>query len=73
MRLWLRRRPERLTGCGRGWALPDVVGQATGMLMERYKLGPRQAVSFLEKAGRDTKKTVREVADELVRTGDINL
>jgi GAF domain-containing protein len=46
-----------------------VIDQAKGVLMERYKITPDQAFQLLAKASMDANRKVRDIADELVRTG----
>jgi len=49
----------------------DVIGQAKGILMERYRLTPDGAFALLARASQDTNVKLREVADELCRTGTL--
>lgn len=51
----------------------ELIGQAAGILIERYKLSPELACSFLVRASQDTNMDLSDVADELVRTGEFNL
>ncbi len=46
-----------------------VIGQAQGMLMERYQLDPAQAFAVLVRASRSSNVRLREVAGQLVDTG----
>ena len=48
-----------------------VVEQATGILMERYELTADQALQALTRVARDTDTKVRDIADTLVRTGEL--
>jgi GAF domain-containing protein len=48
----------------------DVVGQAKGMLMERYGLSADAAFGLLVRAARDTHRAVRDVAARLTVTGE---
>lgn len=50
-----------------------VIDQAKGILMERYKLTADQAFQLLARASMTTNKKLREVADDLVRTGELSL
>ncbi len=50
----------------------DVVGRATGMLMERYKLDTDTALSLLRSISADTDRTLGVVASVLVETGQEN-
>lgn len=49
----------------------DVIGQAKGILMERYRLDDRQAFDVLIAASQHTHRKLREIADELRITGDL--
>jgi ANTAR domain-containing protein/GAF domain-containing protein len=49
----------------------DVIGQAKGILMERFKLTADQAFQALARVSMDTNKKVREVAEKFVRTGEL--
>jgi AmiR/NasT family two-component response regulator len=48
-----------------------VIDQAKGILMERLKLTADQAFSVLAGASMTTNTKVREVAEDLVRTGQV--
>ena len=48
-----------------------VVDQAKGMLMERYRLTPERAYQVLAQASMKDNKKLRQVAEELVRTGQL--
>lgn len=47
----------------------DVIGQAKGILMERYRVTPDEAFALLVKASQRTHTKLRTVSDELCRTG----
>jgi transcriptional regulator with GAF, ATPase, and Fis domain len=47
----------------------DVIGQAKGILMERYRVTPDAAFALLVKASQRTHTKLRTVSDELCRTG----
>lgn len=49
----------------------DVIGQAKGILMERFKLDDRQAFDALIAVSQHTHRKLREVADQLRTTGEI--
>jgi glycine cleavage system aminomethyltransferase T len=49
----------------------DLIGQAKGILMERYKLTGEQAFELLVQASQTTHSKLREVADELVHSGSL--
>ena len=48
-----------------------VIDQAKVVLIERYKLVPDQAFQLLARASMTTNRKVRDVADHLVRTGEL--
>lgn len=48
----------------------DVVGQAKGILMERYGLSADAAFGLLVRAAQDTHRAVRDVAARLTLTGE---
>lgn len=48
-----------------------VIGQAQGMLMERFGLSPQQAFSVLRRYSQDHNIRLRAVAEELVQTGSL--
>ena len=52
-------------------ATRDLIGQAKGILMERYKLTAVQAFELLVSASNQTNRRLREVADELATTGQL--
>lgn len=47
----------------------DVIGQAKGILMERYRVTPDAAFALLVKASQRTHTKLRAVSEELCRTG----
>jgi GAF domain-containing protein len=49
----------------------DVIGQAKGILMERYKLDDRAAFATLIAISQHTQRRLREIADELRMTGEV--
>jgi AmiR/NasT family two-component response regulator len=49
----------------------QVVGQAKGILMERYKFTADQAFQFLARASMARNRKVRDIADHLVTTGEV--
>lgn len=49
----------------------DVIGQAKGILMERYKLDDQQAFEALVAVSQHTHRKLREVAEELRMTGEL--
>jgi GAF domain-containing protein len=49
----------------------DAIGQAKGILMERYKFDDRQAFEALVAVSQHTHRKLREVAEELRTTGEL--
>ena len=49
----------------------DMIGQAKGILMERFKLTDTQAFKLLVRVSQNTNTPMREVADKLTQTGDV--
>ena len=49
----------------------DVIGQAKGIVMERFKVTDAQAFSLLIRVSQNTNTPLREVADKLTQTGDV--
>ena len=49
----------------------DLIGQAKGILMERYKLTGDQAFQVLARASQQTNRRLVDVADELTQTGSV--
>ena len=47
----------------------DVIGQAKGILMERFKITSEQAFAVLAEVSQDTNRKVSAVAEDLARTG----
>jgi GAF domain-containing protein len=47
----------------------DIIGQAKGILMERFKITSEQAFAVLAKVSQDTNRKVSAVAEDLARTG----
>jgi len=49
----------------------DVIGQAKGILMERFKITPDQAFRLLAAASQQTNRRLSEVAEALTQTGEL--
>jgi hypothetical protein len=49
----------------------DVIGQAKGILMERYKITGVEAFGLLAASSQAVNRRLRDVADHLVATGDL--
>jgi len=52
-------------------ATRTMIGQATGILMERLKITPDQAFAVLSRASQERNEKVRDVARRLVETGEL--
>lgn len=50
----------------------QLIGQAQGILMERYQIGDDQAFSVLVRVSQHSNRKLRDVADELVRSGELS-
>jgi GAF domain-containing protein len=50
-----------------------VIDQAKGILIERYKLTADQAFQLLAQASMKANRKLRDIADDLVRTGELHL
>jgi GAF domain-containing protein len=60
---------QKLNHLGFALASRDLIGQAKGVLMERYKITPDQAFALLARASQDTNRKLHEVAEYLTQTG----
>ena len=60
---------QKLNHLGRALASRDLIGQAKGVLMERYKITADQAFALLARASQDTNRKLTEVAEHLAHTG----
>ena len=49
----------------------DTIGQAKGILMERHGLTAEAAFARLQQLSQDGNQQLRDLAEEVVRTGDI--
>ena len=49
----------------------DLIGQAKGILMERYKIDAGRAFDLLVLSSQSTHRKLREVSDELVHSGEL--
>jgi transcriptional regulator with GAF, ATPase, and Fis domain len=60
---------QKVDHLDRAVASRDVIGQAKGMLMERYRLDADGAFRVLTRVSQSTNRPLRDVARELVTTG----
>jgi len=51
----------------------DVIGQAKGILMERYKLSAQQAFLLLVRSSQSHNVKLRDLADQLANTGEFSI
>jgi GAF domain-containing protein len=65
----IARTAEDLAGMKAAMASRASIEQAKGILMERHKITEDQAFTLLSRASQNANIKLREVADELVRTG----
>src|ERR1700712_4906852 len=65
----IARTTEDLAGMQAAMASRAVIERAKGILIERHKITEEQAFTALSRASQNTNVKLREVADELVRTG----
>lgn len=49
----------------------DLIGQAKGILMERYKISPERAFLVLTRASQNSNRKLHDIATELVRHGTV--
>ena len=49
----------------------DLIGQAKGILMERYKISPERAFLVLTRVSQDSNRKLHDIATELVRQGTV--
>jgi transcriptional regulator with GAF, ATPase, and Fis domain len=49
----------------------DLIGQAKGILMERYKISPERAFLVLARVSQDSNRKLHDIATELVRHGTV--
>jgi GAF domain-containing protein len=50
----------------------DAIGQAKGILMERYKITADQAFALLAKVSQETNTRLADIAERLALTGDLD-
>ncbi|HET7326225.1 MAG TPA: GAF and ANTAR domain-containing protein [Nocardioidaceae bacterium] len=62
---------EKIEQLGEAMATRDLIGQAKGMLMERYTINGQQAFSLLTRASQTTNRKLRDVAEQLVQSREL--
>ncbi len=60
------RQVDRLANLEDAMATRDLIGQAQGIIMERYDLDSDQAMQFLRRTSQQSNTRVRDIAQELV-------
>ena len=60
---------DEIEHLGRALASRDLIGQAKGILMERYRITADEAFEKLRVASQHTNRKVSAVAEELAATG----
>ncbi|MGI3784107.1 MAG: ANTAR domain-containing protein, partial [Janthinobacterium lividum] len=62
---------QKMDHLDRAVASRDLIGQAKGMLMERYQIDGEGAFRVLARVSQSSNRPLREVATELVHTGQL--
>jgi AmiR/NasT family two-component response regulator len=65
----LDRLTEEVQSLKQGLATRDVIGQAKGILMERYRIGADEAFDRLRVASQHLNRKVHDLAADLASTG----
>ncbi len=60
------RQVDRLANLEEAMATRDLIGQAQGIIMERYALDSEQAMQYLRRSSQEANAKVRDIAQELV-------
>jgi GAF domain-containing protein len=67
----IKRESRQLEELERALVSRDTIGQAKGILMERLRFTPEQAFERLRLASMDQNVKVRDLAEHVVRTGEV--
>lgn len=62
---------RKLNHLGTALASRDIIGQAKGILMERYRITADQAFALLARLSQDTNRKLHEIAEYLTDTGSL--
>ena len=62
---------KKITGLRTAMDTRDLIGQAKGILMERYKIDGGRAFDLLARLSQHTNRKLRDVASDLVFTGEL--
>jgi len=63
---------QKLDQMAVGYETRELIGQAKGILMERYKIDAVPAFAMLVRASQHSNRKLRDVAEELCRTGQVS-
>ena len=66
----IERLTELLAGLEVALLTRDIIGQAKGILMERYRITADEAFERLRAASQHKNRKLRDLAEELASTGD---
>lgn len=66
----IERLTEQVAGLEVALLTRDIIGQAKGILMERYRITADEAFDRLKTASQDNNRKVRDLAEQLASTGD---
>jgi AmiR/NasT family two-component response regulator len=66
----IERLREHVAGLEVALLTRDIIGQAKGILMERYRITADEAFDRLRTASQHKNRKVRDLAEELASTGD---
>jgi AmiR/NasT family two-component response regulator len=69
----IERLTEHVAGLEVALLTRDIIGQAKGILMERYRITADEAFDRLRTASQHKNRKVRDLAEELASTGDWEL
>jgi len=61
----------QVEGTTRALANRDLIGQAKGVLMERFKITPQQAFDLLTQVSQNTNRKLVEIAEDLTTSGQL--
>ncbi len=65
------RQVERRLNLEKALGTRDMIGQAQGMVMERYDLGSEQAMELLRRISQDSQAKIQQIARRLVQGDDL--
>jgi len=66
----IERLTEHIAGLEVALGTRDVIGQAKGILMERYRITADEAFDLLRTASQQKNRKLHDLAEELASTGD---